>query len=221
VSGGAVIFDLDGVLIDSEGLQHQAYAEVLRRFGVRISLDEYAAHWTATGRGPEYAVHTYRLPVEPQELRALKGAVYHDILRRQVTLMPGTAAALTRLRARFPLGLATNSNRADVAFVLEHFELWRFFGSVVTREDYALAKPEPDAYLASAVGLQVAPGDCVVVEDAYRGVLAAHRAGARPVAVPNRFTRNNDFSLALRVFASLDELTVPVAEALLATGSPG
>ncbi len=216
----AVVFDLDGVLIDSEGLQHRAYAEVLQRFGVRIGVDEYAAHWTATGRGPEYAVKTYRLPVAPRELRALKSAVYHDILRREVALMPGAVQALTRLRARFPLGLATNSNRDDVTFVLEHFDLRRFFGSIVTREDYALAKPEPDAYLAAAAGLQLAPRDCVVVEDAYRGVLAAQRAGARPVAVPNRFTRTNDFALALKVLASLDELTVPVVEALLASGSP-
>jgi HAD superfamily hydrolase (TIGR01509 family) len=217
---GSIIFDLDGVLIDSEGLQHQAYAEVLQRFGVRISLDEYATHWTATGRGPEYAVRTYQLPVDPQELRVLKGAVYHDILRRQVTLMPGVAAALSRLRQRFPLGLATNSNRADVTFVLRHFELEGYFSSVVAREDYGLAKPEPDAYVVSAGRLGVAPRNCLVVEDAYRGVLAAHRAGARPVAVPNRFTRNNDFSLALRVLNSLDELTVAVAEALLADGSP-
>ncbi|MFN8626886.1 MAG: HAD family phosphatase [Candidatus Binatia bacterium] len=216
---GAVIFDLDGVLIDSEALQHQAYAEVLRRFGVSIGIDEYAAHWTAAGRGPEYAVRTYHLAVEPRELRALKGAVYHDILRRQVALMPGAVEALARLHARFPLGLATNSNRADVAFVLDHFEIRRFFANIVAREDYPLAKPEPDAYLASAAGLHVTVRDCLVVEDAYRGVLAAHRAGARPLAVPNRFTRTNDFSLALRVLASLDELTVPVAQALLADGS--
>lgn len=217
---GSIIFDLDGVLIDSERLQHQAYAEVLQRFGVRISLDEFATHWIATGRGPEYAVQTYQLSVDPQELRALKGAVYHDLLRRQVTLMPGVVAVLARLRERFPLGLATNSNRTDVTFVLRHFELEPYFSSVVTREDYRLAKPEPDAYVVSARRLCVEPQACVVVEDAYRGVLAAHRAGARPVAVPNRFTRNNDFSLALRVLNSLDELTVPVAQALLTAESP-
>jgi HAD superfamily hydrolase (TIGR01509 family) len=218
---GAVIFDLDGVLIDSEGLQHQAYAEVLQRFGVRIGIDEYAAHWIATGRGPEYAVQTYRLPVGPQELRALKGSVYHDMLRREVTLMPGAVDALTRLRDRFALGLATNSNRADVSFVLEHFDLRRFFAGIVTRENYVLAKPEPDAYRASATRLNLAPGQCVVVEDTYRGVLAAHRAGAVPVAVPNRFTRNNDFSLALRVLGSLDELTVSATEELLPAGARG
>lgn len=218
---GAVIFDLDGVLIDSEGLQHQAYAQVLQRFGVCIGVDEYAEHWIAAGRGPEYAVKTYRLPVQAHELRALKSAVYHDILRRQVTLMPGAVDALTRLQGRFALGLATNSHRADVSFVMEHFDLRRFFASVVTREDYALAKPEPDAYVSAAAGLNMAPESCVVVEDTYRGVLAAHRAGALPLAVPNRFTRNNDFSLAVKVLGSLGDLTVSVVEGLLVLPAQG
>jgi HAD superfamily hydrolase (TIGR01509 family) len=213
---GAVIFDLDGVLIDSEGLQYRAYAQVLEHFGVHISIEEYAAHWIALGRGPEYAVQTYRLPVSAQELRAVKGSVYHDILRQQVELMPGVLDALARLRMRFPLGLATNSNRADVSFVMAHLGLERFFTSIVTREDYVLAKPEPDAYLTSAAHLNLPPHASVVVEDTYRGTLAAHRAGAIPIAVPNGLTRNNDFSFAVTVLGSLDELTVSLVERLLA-----
>lgn len=218
---GAVIFDLDGVLIDSEGLQYQAYAQVLERFDVRISIAEYAAHWIAVGRGPEYAVRTYGLPVGAQELRALKGAVYHNILRQAVQLMPGAVEALARLQAQFPLGLATNSNRADVSFVMARLGLDRFFTSIVAREDYASAKPDADAYLVTATNLSVAPTACVVVEDTYRGVLAAHRAGAVPVAVPNRFTRDNDFSLAAAILGSLDDLTLPLAERLLAGRAEG
>lgn len=213
---GAVIFDLDGVLIDSEGLQYQAYAQVLERFGVSVTAEEYARHWIATGLGPEYAVETYRLPVDAQQLRALKQPVYHEILRRQVRLMPGAIEALARLHTRFPLGLATNSNRADVSFVVDQFGFGRFFASIVTREDYMLPKPNPDAYVRAAAGLNLSPHVCVVVEDSYRGVLAAHRAGAVPVAVPNRLTRTNDFSLAVAVFGSLDDLTVSVIEKLLA-----
>lgn len=212
----AVIFDLDGVLIDSEALQYKAYSEVLRRFGIAVSLEEYAAHWIAAGRGPEYAVRTYGLPMHPDELRALKHPVYHDILRREAALMPGALAALARLQPHFPLALATNSNRQDVSFVLEQFALRGFFTAVVTREDYQHAKPYPDAFIAAATQLGMAPGRCVVVEDAYRGVLAARRAGAAVVAVPNRFTLSNDFSLAAVVLPSLDALTIEVVDQLMA-----
>ena len=216
MSSGAVIFDLDGVLIDSEALQYKAYSRVLARYGVRVSIEEYAAYWITAGNGPEHAVDTYALPLSPGELRALKSAVYHDILRDEVTLMPGALDALTRLHPHFPLAVATNSSRRDVAFVMEHFGVGQFFAALVTREDYAAAKPQPDAFLAAADRLGVAARVCLVVEDAHRGILAAHRAGATVVAVPNSFTRDNDFSLAAAVLPSLDELTVARVEQLLA-----
>lgn len=212
----AIIFDLDGVLIDTEGLQYEAYARVLSDFRVSVTLEEYARQWIAAGQGPEYAVRTYRLPVDAAGLRALKNPIYHDILRRHARLMPGAIEALTRLHDGFALGVATNSNRADVSFVMDHFGLRQFFRSIVTREDYVRPKPNPDAYLAAAAGLDVPPGACVVVEDAHKGIVAAHRAGAVAVAVPNIYTRENDFSLAAAVLGSLDELTVALVETLLA-----
>ena len=211
-----VIFDLDGVLIDSEALQYRAYSAVLARFGISVSLEEYAAHWIAAGQGPEYVIRTHGLQMHPDELRALKQPVYHDILQREVTLMPGAAAALARLQPHFALAVATNSNRQDVSFVIDRFDLRRFFTAIVTREDYRDAKPQPDAFLAAATRLQVTPGACVVVEDAYRGVVAARRAGTAVVAIPNRFTRDSDFSLATIVLPNLDALSVEVITRLVA-----
>jgi HAD superfamily hydrolase (TIGR01509 family) len=212
----AIIFDLDGVLLDSEGSQYQAYAQVLRTFGVTITLEEYAQHWIAAGHGSEYAVRTYDLPVDEPGLKALKHPVYHEILRQHAALMPGAFDVLARLHSRFPLGLATNSIRTDVSFVVDRFGLRPFFASIITREDYALPKPDPGAFLAAAAGLKVPPQACLVVEDAYKGILAAHRAGAVPVAVPNVYTRGNNFSLAATVLDSLEDLTVTLVETLLA-----
>jgi len=209
-----VIFDLDGVLIDSEGLQYAAYSRVLKRFGVAVSEAVYATHWIAEGRGPEYAVAAFHLPVAADELRALKRPVYHDLLRREVRLMPGVTDVLARLAPHFALAVATNSNRVDVGFVMEHFTLGPLFRAVVTREDYPLAKPEPDAYQTAAAQLALPIAQCVVVEDAYRGVVAAHRAGATVVAVPNRFTSGSDFSLAAVVLPDLDALSVDLVQSL-------
>jgi HAD superfamily hydrolase (TIGR01509 family) len=216
----AVIFDLDGVLIDSEPLQYKAYTRVLARFGVTVSAAEYGAYWINAGNGPEYAVKTYGLPVGPDELRAMKRPVYDEILRQEVTLMPAVVETLIRLHGHFPLGVATNSTREEVSFIMDHFGLGRFFSALVAREDYELAKPNPDAFVTAAARLGTAPRSCIVVEDAQKGILAAHRAGAIVVALPNTFSCDADFSLAARVLRRLDELTAALIDDLL-TGRNG
>jgi HAD superfamily hydrolase (TIGR01509 family) len=211
-----LIFDLDGLLIDSEGLQYKAYSRVLAELGVQVTREEYGTYWIAAGRGPEYAVRTYNLPLTPDELRARKDPVYHAVLRAEVTPMPGALAALQRLQGHYRIALATNSNPTDTGFVIDHLSMRTFFDAVVTRNLYERAKPEPDAFVVAARQLGLAPPACIVLEDAYKGILAAHRAGALPIAVPNAFTRDNDFSLAVRVLDSLDELTVALIEELFA-----
>jgi len=211
----AVIFDLDGVIIDSEDLQHRAYNAVLERFGVTVSRAEYGREWIAHGAGPEYAVRTYRLPLSPEELRALKDPIYSDILRRDVALMPGVPEALARLGAAFPLAVATNSRREDTLFVLDQFGLRSRFQAVVTREHYTRAKPAPDAFATAAEQLGVPVARCVVVEDTARGIAAAFAAGCPSIAVPHDFTRDNDFSRATRIVSGLDQVTTALIEQLV------
>jgi HAD superfamily hydrolase (TIGR01509 family) len=210
-----VLFDLDGVLIDSEGLHYRAYAEVLRRFGVEIAASEYGPHWVRTGRGPEYAVERYGLAVTPDELRRLKAPIYRALLRREVQLMPGARGALERLCGRFRIALATNSSAEDTDFVVARFDLADAFDALVTREQYRDAKPAPDAYATAASRLGCRPERCVAVEDAERGVESATRAGCRAVAVPNAFTAADDFGRADRIVGSLDDVTVALLEEVL------
>jgi HAD superfamily hydrolase (TIGR01509 family) len=215
VASAAVIFDLDGVIVDSEPLQHKAYNRVLERFGVRVEQAEYGREWIAAGRGPEYAVRTYALPVSAEELRRLKDPVYHTLLGEEAALMAGARTALERLSAAFPVALATNSSQADTGFILDRFDLARFFTAVVTREQYGEPKPAPDAFRTAAARLQRAPERCVVIEDAYKGVVAATDAGCVCVAFPHDYTVSNDFSRARIVIGSLDEVTVELVRSLV------
>jgi HAD superfamily hydrolase (TIGR01509 family) len=203
----AVIFDLDGVIADTERLQWAAYREVLLPLGVDVGLEEYGRHFVAGGFGPEYACERYALPVTPDELRARKAPVYRALLRDGVAACPGAAATLERLRRTHRIALATNSVRAEVAFVLDRLGVASFFHATVAREDYVRAKPAPDAYLAAAAALGLATAECAVVEDTERGVEAGLAAGARVVAVPNELTLDNDFTGAARRLRTLDDLT--------------
>ena len=210
----AVIFDLDGVLIDSEGLYFRAYSEVLKPYGVEVSRPEYEEHWIANGRGPEYIVAKHHLPLSAQELRRRRSPVYARLLESEVTLMPYAAEALDRLAPSFTLAVATNTDREHLDFVLAHLAIARFFTLTVAREDYSRAKPEPDAFLMAAEKLGAPPRACVVIEDTYKGVTAAFRAGMACVAVPNEYTEHNDFSRADIVLPSLRELTPRVIESV-------
>ena len=118
----------------------------------------------------------------------------------------------------FPVALATNSSQADTDFILERFALRRFFTAVVTREQYDSAKPAPDAFRTAATRLQRPPGRCVVIEDAFKGVVAAADAGCACIAFPHGYTAGQDVSRAQTVIASLDEATVALVDALV--GSP-
>jgi HAD superfamily hydrolase (TIGR01509 family) len=214
-----VIFDMDGVLVDSEEYWYRAYSQVMAEFGVSVTREVYAREWVSAGRGPEYACATFpQITITPDEMRRRRLPIVRDLILREAPLMPGAVAALERLSARYPLALATNSSSEIVRPLFAKHGLERFFdGRLVTKESYRNAKPAPDAFLAAAAALGLPPSRCVVIEDAQKGVDAAHAAGARCIAVPNWWTRDNDFSTTDRVVASLDEVTPDLIAAVLDT----
>jgi len=210
-----VIFDFDGVIVDSEELQYLSYGEVLARYGAGVTREEYEREWIAAGLGPEYAVRRFSLPITPDELRRIKEPIYHEMLRTKARLIPGAAEAIERLARDVPLAVASNSTAADIALVLDPFDLRRHFEAVVTREDYTGRKPAPDAFLTAAERLGLAPGLCVVIEDATKGVVAAERAGCPCIAIPNDFTRRNDFTGASMVLECFADVTTELIMTLV------
>ena len=208
----AVLFDLDGVLADTERLQWAAYRHVLDAFGIDVGLEEYRRHWIATGQGPEYACRTYSLPLTPDELRAEKARVYNGLLREGIAACPGDKAALVRLGATHRLALVTNTARAEVAMILDQLASVSLLHVTIAREDYRAPKPAPDGYLAAAAALRVTPRECAVVEDTERGVRAALAADMWAIAMPNELTVDNDFTGCARRLTHLDELTVELLE---------
>jgi len=210
-----ILFDLDGVLADTERLQWTAYRRVLDEFGVDVGLEEYRVHWIATGHGSEYACQTYRLPLSPAELKARKQRVYLELVAERVAPRDGARAALARLRGTHRLAVATNSPRAEVDLILGRLDMVSLLHAVVAREDYVCAKPAPDAYLAAASALGLTPAECVVVEDTAVGASAGVAAGMRVIAAPHDLTFDNDFTLCAHRLGHLDELT---AELLVTLG---
>lgn len=217
----AIIFDLDGLLADTERLHYRAYQAALNEHGVTVSEAEYAEHWVRFGKGISDWVDKHRLALDPQALRLRKSAFYQELLASSLLPMDGALQVLNMLSGRMKLALASSSYRDAVDGVLAGLGAGKFFDVVVSGVDVPRVKPAPDIFLKAASDLCVPPAQCLVVEDAEKGVIAAHRAGMRCVAVPNDYTRHHDFSKATRVCYSLTEITPDALRALEQTPSPG
>jgi beta-phosphoglucomutase family hydrolase len=205
----AVLFDLDGLLTNTEGLHSEAWRRTFTEYGVHITEREYAELWIRRGVGVFEFLRERDLgdKLDPQELMRRKDEIFRELAERQLQPMPGALQRLNELRGRVKLALVSSARRNAVKLVLEKLDIRGFFDVVITHEDVPRSKPHPEPFLIAAEKLSVRPEECVVIEDAEKGVVAARRAGMKVIAVPNGLTHNNDFSQADLVVNSLQELS--------------
>lgn len=205
----AVLFDLDGVLIDSEPLYTQATQAVVSRFG---KIFDWSVKSEIIGRssleGAVYTIEALALPMSPEEYLAER-AVHLDRLFDDVPLMPGAAELVQRLdELGVPIAVATSSTRRLFLQKTAPHAFFSRFDAVVCGDDPRVKalKPAPDIFLVAASELGVAPEACLVIEDSLAGVAAARAAGARVVAVPDPNVDARRYTEATRVLTSLREL---------------
>jgi HAD superfamily hydrolase (TIGR01509 family) len=212
----AILFDLDGLLADSETLHCQAWQTTLAAHGLAITTAFYCDWWVRRGLGITKFIQARNPALDVALLRRQKAAEYAHLVATRCQPMPGAIELLDHLAAgRWPLALASSAWSDAVQAVLTKLAIADRFAAIVTGNDVPRAKPHPDIFLLAAARLGAAPARCVVLEDAEKGVLAAQAAGMKCIAVPTSFTADNDFSHADLVVPSLCELTVPQIDALL------
>lgn len=202
----AVVFDMDGLLLDTETLWHTAEIELFRRHGAEFTWDDkMAVIGTSFGMTSRYfAKRLGRTEAEGDSLVSEMIEIMHGELTREVAGRPGAVELVARLRGRVPLGLASNSPRQLVDTALATAGLEGIFDAIVTSDDVASAKPAPDLYLLACERLGVAPEYALALEDSASGVAAAKAAGLTCIAVPQ--FAETDVSAADRVIDSLEEL---------------
>jgi HAD superfamily hydrolase (TIGR01509 family) len=213
----ALLFDLDGLLTDTERLHMASYQECFGEFGVEISEKFYTEHWIRLGLGVDAFCALQQLPHEPAVMRSKKREIYHRLVREQAVLMPGARDVLERFTGRMKMALVTSSHHHSMAAVLSAVGVGHYFDVLITGDDVVQTKPDPAGFLLAADRLGVTAAECLVLEDAEKGILAADAAGMLSIAVPNSFTAHNDFGRATRVLSSLDEVTDELLAAMQAT----
>ena len=210
----AVIFDLDGLLADTEKLHLSAYQTAFSELGFDLSDEEYANHWIRCGQGTDAFIARKNLSVDPNIVRCEKSRLYKKLVSSIAKPMPGARELLCSLQDRKPMGLATSSHPKDAQAVIKALDIEDFFCCVATKGSVERVKPYPDIFLYVANEMNVLPGNCVVMEDAEKGILAADAAGMKSIAVPNRYTISNDFSKATLVVNSLEEVSYELIDKL-------
>jgi HAD superfamily hydrolase (TIGR01509 family) len=201
------VFDLDGLMFNTEELYQEVGSEILRRRGYRFTqelLDQMMGRPSRVALQLMIDTHTLKATVE--ELLAETDEIFPEILRTRLAPMPGLVELLETLeRHAVPKGIATSSRRAFVERVLGKFGFEARFSPILTSEDIVEGKPHPEIYLTAAERLAIPPGEMLVLEDSQNGCRAAVAAGALTVAVPGAHSRKHDFSGAALVADSLQD----------------
>jgi HAD superfamily hydrolase (TIGR01509 family) len=194
----AVVFDLDGVIVDSEQVWDEVREAYVRETGGTYT-DESARDMMGMS-SPEwsrYMADSLRVPGTPEEINA---AIVERMLERygeEPPLIPGAVEAVRRIAAWVPLAIASSSNRELIDVVLRVSGLSGDFAATVSSEEVPRGKPSPDVYLEAAHRLGADPARCGAVEDSHNGIRSAKAAGMRVVAVPNPHYPPDDESLSL------------------------
>jgi len=204
-----VVFDLDGVLVDTEYYQSEAWIKVLRGYKVFLSQEDLFPYKGKSAEMIEEEFKTiYHLPIKKGELKKKRDAEVLKIFqKRKIKTMPYAKTTLEFLYKRKKLGLASTGSKNEVFLKLKKTGFDKYFSAIVSRDDVKRGKPYPDVYLTAVKKLKIEPQYCLAIEDTQSGVEAAKRARLFCFAVPSEFSKKQDFSMADKTFNNLRDIT--------------
>jgi HAD superfamily hydrolase (TIGR01509 family) len=205
----AVIFDMDGVIVDSEPYSMQALIDVLGQYGIEPTEDDLRRSYGRRVRDDfvDYFAR-YGVTADVNIAIAHKHARYYHLAAGHLQPFPGVMALLKRLGDHgHRLALASSGDRVKVAFGMQALQLNSLFELVITGDDVSHSKPAPEIYLRAAQRLGVPPAECIAIEDAPAGVEAVKRAGMRCIAVTNSVPREQLYQADLIVGSLADDLS--------------
>lgn len=203
-----LIFDMDGVLIDSEPMHLLAYQEFLKEFGVLFSE---ADNRPFLGRKDvelaEHLISQHGLPLDALQLVEKKEKILTRLFSSRLEPMPGVVQILQRAQLlALPCAVASSATLPTIKKVTDSLGIARYFQTLTSGDEVPHGKPAPDVYLLAAERIGVLPINCLVVEDSFNGILAAKAAGMKCIAIPCPTTRHQDHSKADKILGTLESL---------------
>ncbi|MFP4083023.1 MAG: HAD family hydrolase [Candidatus Aminicenantes bacterium] len=193
----ALIFDMDGLMIDSEGLYWQTEREMARKFNKTV---EDKTLWEMMGRSPvdsmEIFVRDAKLPISPEKALEMRNRIMRKKLKTDLKPIPGLFHIMDRFRGRLKMAVCTSAQKEFLDIVVDRLEIRNQFDVLQSFEGVSKGKPDPEIYLKTCERLKLKPEHCVVLEDSSNGALAGKQAGCYVIAVPSEYTAGQDFHFA-------------------------
>jgi HAD superfamily hydrolase (TIGR01509 family) len=203
----AILWDNDGVLVETEHLYFQATREALAEMGVSFSEAEYIEYLLKDSRGAWHLAED--AGIAPEHIAAMKqwrNKRYGELIAQAPRVIDGVPETVAALAPHYAMGIVTSSRREHFDIAHAQSGLLEHFAFVIASGDYPRSKPAPDPYLLGLERIATEPRACVVVEDSERGLQAATAAGLPCIVIPSGLTRGGDFTGAAAVLESVREL---------------
>jgi len=202
-----IIFDMDGVIVESHDVYYENWNSVFEKnFNVTISKKEFAEHLGNS------AIHFTEIFLDKHNIKADPNKLLREILdnhhhiRSKVTLKPEVIETLTRLKKDYKIALATGALKEMAIYYLTRLNIKEYFDFVIAGDEVKRAKPEPEIFLKAAQALNLKPNECIVVEDARLGILAAKSANMIAISIQDPYTAHQDHSMADLQLQKISEL---------------
>ena len=208
----AIIFDLDGLLIDSEIISYNLYADLLRKYQFRFSLERYARQYSGKNEvtNMQNLIFTYHLPITLEQGLSYVSALEKDYFAKGIPLKPGALELLNFLKHRqIKILLASSSTRERALFALSQNHIETYFDAMVFGPEIAHGKPAPDIFIKAQAKSGEAGADCLILEDSEAGIRAAYAAGIDVICIPD-MKRPDDVFLSATAAVLPSLLDVPV-----------
>ena len=220
-----VIFDMDGVIIDTEPIHHQAFLTHFAELGIQVPAAEYDSFLGSSTRNVfQQLKQQYGLAADVETLLLRKRALFNEIFDHdpQLDLLPGVRGLIADLRAHgVQLALASSASKATIARVFKRFGLAPYFAHVVSGEDFERSKPDPAIFRHAAALAETSVTECLVIEDSANGVAAAKAAGIYCIGYASPHSPGQDLRLADRVIQDFGELSAIDIQAIVPTRKGG
>jgi len=191
----AIIFDMDGLMVDTERLYYEADLEIAAQHGETV---DYQVVAQMMGQKPLDAMMIFRdsleLDLSPTKLLNERDKIFLEKLKVDLLPMPGLIETINALYAKYKLAVTTGAPQKFTDFILDGLEIRGFFEVIQTSDTINIGKPAPEIYLKTIERLHLTPPECIVLEDSSNGALSAKRAGCYTIAIPSIYTQHQDFS---------------------------
>jgi len=214
----AVIFDMDGLIVDTEIIQSKALEQLLKNYGKKpLPYPNGLIHIPGEAGKASYKrlQELYHLTDTPEVLRRKTHIIFRKLLEKKLIALPGFFTLITMVdKNNFKRAVASSRFIDHIHLILENLDVKKYFDVIIGPDKNRRNKPHPDIFLDTANQLGVNPENCLVLEDSEIGIVAAHAAGMKVIAVPNEYTKAHNFSKADKVVNSLESVTMELINSL-------